>query len=124
MDFKKRCQNCASLIEVNKEWCCDECFGQPCAEVDDCPEGIEVKEVAEMDSIKTKHYEQSDEPKKRKAPARKVDNDKIELINMLWAVVECVDPNGEIVKAEREIDFKYNGSSYSLTLTKHRDKKK
>ena len=45
---QKRCEDCANLIMKNGKWCCDECFGQECEEIDDCPEGVELAEIEEL----------------------------------------------------------------------------
>lgn len=50
MDYKKRCTDCACLIERNGVWCCDECFGQKCEEIDDCPEGATEETAEELDA--------------------------------------------------------------------------
>ena len=35
MDYKKRCEDCACLVEKNGVWTCDECLGQNCAEIEE-----------------------------------------------------------------------------------------
>lgn len=64
--------------------------------------------------------------KERKPTKRekKPDVDKREIIQTLDdALCDLVDDVHEVVNPEREIQFTFNGSEYSVTLTKHRPKK-
>ncbi len=36
----ERCRDCACLVEAGGQWACDECDGRPCADIEDCPEGL------------------------------------------------------------------------------------
>lgn len=60
------------------------------------------------------------EKKERKPRERKVDCEKLTLLEMLASGLPCN------VKYENEVKlhFNYNGSAYSVTLTKHRPPKK
>ena len=71
-----------------------------------------------------RHYVQADNPKKERKPReRKVDNEKLALLEMLASGL--TDSNIEVVfENEVKLHFNYNGSSYSVTLTKHRPPKK
>lgn len=53
---------------------------------------------------------------------RKVDTGKVNIVNLLADALKAYNP--AIVKAEREIAFSIDGIEYSVTLTKHRAKKK
>lgn len=69
-----------------------------------------------------RHQESGDKPKERKPRERKVDTEKAELLKML--AVGLVE-NDITVTTENEVKlhFNYNGSAYSVTLTKHRPPK-
>ena len=58
---------------------------------------------------------------------RKVDDDKLKVFNWLKITLEGFQLNGEIesltCKNEAEISFNFNGSDYTVKLTKHRAKK-
>lgn len=58
---------------------------------------------------------------------RKVDEDKLKVFNWLKITLEGFQLNGEIegltCKNEAEISFSFNGSDYTVKLTKHRAKK-
>ena len=71
-----------------------------------------------------RHYVQSDKPKKERKPReRKVDNEKLALLKMLASGL--TDSHIEVTfENEVKLHFNYNGSSYSVTLTKHRPPKK
>ena len=71
-----------------------------------------------------RHYVQGDKPKtERKPRERKVDNEKLALLEMLASGL--TDSNIEVTfENEVKLHFNYNGSSYSVTLTKHRPPKK
>ena len=59
----------------------------------------------------------------RKPRERKVDNEKLALLEMLASGL--TDSNIEVAfENEVKLHFNYNGSSYSVTLTKHRPPKK
>lgn len=71
-----------------------------------------------------RHYVQGDKPKiERKPRERKVDNEKLALLEMLASGL--TNSNIEIAfENEVKLHFNYNDSSYSVTLTKHRPPKK
>ena len=71
-----------------------------------------------------RHYVQGNKPKKERKPReRKVDNEKLALLKMLASGL--TDSNIEVTfENEVKLHFNYNGSSYSVTLTKHRPPKK
>ena len=87
----------------------------------------EAEEMAEME-IKAngiKNYTQSDvEKKPRKKREVKKDPTKISFIHYLeeWLLTTSVE-DVIIVNEQREVSFKINNDSYSLVLTKHREKK-
>lgn len=87
----------------------------------------EAEEMAEME-IKAngiKNYTQSDvEKKPRKKREVKKDPTKISFIHYLeeWLLTTSVE-DVTIVNEQREVTFKINNDSYSLVLTKHREKR-
>lgn len=84
----------------------------------------EATEMAEME-IKAKdikRYEQSSVERKSKKPReRKVDGEKLVLLQALADGLKNMglDP---LAHNETKLHFDYNGNSYSVTLTKHRPK--
>ena len=68
-------------------------------------------------------YNKSDKPRKAVERERKVDPDKLTLIQILEKALTdtavAVDPRTN----ETDLHFKYNGADYSVKLTKHRAKK-
>lgn len=59
-----------------------------------------------------------------KKPTRKENPDKREIISLLDdALCDFVDNVKKVTNPERQIDFEYNGNSYSITLTQHRKPK-
>ena len=68
-------------------------------------------------------YNKSDKPRKAVERERKVDPDKLTLIQILEKALTdtavAVDPRTN----ETDLHFKYNGADYSVKLTKHRVKK-
>lgn len=85
----------------------------------------EAEEVAEME-IKAKGIKNyvSDVDKKTKAKReRKVDSEKLALLEMLAVGLEENEIEVEF-ENEVKLHFTHNGSKYSVTLTKHRPPKK
>lgn len=85
----------------------------------------EAEEMAKMElgAKEIKNYTQADVEKKAKKPReRKVDNEKLELLDILSL---GLSENGVQYSYENEvkIHFKHNGNDYTVTLTKHRQKK-
>ena len=72
-----------------------------------------------------RHYVQGDKPKtERKPRERKVDNEKLFLLQGLASGLENKIGLDVTYENEVKLHFNYNGSSYSVTLTKHRPPKK
>ena len=72
-----------------------------------------------------RNYVQSDKPKtERKPRERKVDNEKLFLLQGLASGLENKIGLDVTYENEVKLHFNYNGSSYSVTLTKHRPPKK
>ena len=72
-----------------------------------------------------RHYVQGDKPKTEKKPKeRKVDKEKLFLLQGLASGLENKIKLNITYENEVKLHFNYNGSSYSVTLTKHRPPKK
>ena len=86
----------------------------------------DAEEVAKME-MKAKglrRYEQSEKPRKKVEKTRKVDENKVKIINFLERVLMNSDvADVKIKNPQREITFIFEDDDYSITLTKHRKKK-
>ena len=72
-----------------------------------------------------RNYVQGDKPKtERKPRERKVDSEKLFLLQGLASGLENKIGLDVTYENEVKLHFNYNGSSYSVTLTKHRPPKK
>ena len=72
-----------------------------------------------------RYYVQGDKPKtERKPRERKVDSEKLFLLQGLASGLENKIGLDVTYENEVKLHFNYNGSSYSVTLTKHRPPKK
>ena len=127
MDYKKRCTDCACLIERNGIWCCDECFGQKCEEIDDCPEGATEETAEELDAkqkeIKINVGARSEKKTERKPKTIKVSDEKTQIFNdLLRFLTENYDFS--VLKDNKLIEISYNGKKFKLDLIETRQKKK
>ena len=127
MDYKKRCTDCACLIEKNGVWCCDECFGQKCEEIDDCPEGATEETAEELDAkqkeIKINVGARSEKKTERKPKTIKVSDEKTQIFNdLLSFLTENYDFS--VLKDNKLIEISYNGKKFKLDLIETRQKKK
>lgn len=128
--FQKRCEDCINLSLKNGVWCCEECFGQPCTEIDDCPEGIELGEVEDIQekakSIKIKHGAKSEEAEKKERQPRtvKISDEKTTLFK---TVSDCLSDNNfdfTVEKDNKLIIVNINGKKFKLDFIETRQKKK
>lgn len=86
----------------------------------------EALEMADMEikSGSIKNYTQSSAEKKSKKEV-KLDQTKVDFIQALAEMLEDVETeNVTIINPQKEIGFTIKGESYSLSLIKHRPKKK
>ena len=87
----------------------------------------EAEEMADMElgAKEIKRYETTDKPKEKKKREVKLDEVKVEFLELIAeymkTIVPCVNPS--IVNPQKEITFRIGEDDYSLTLTKHRPKK-
>lgn len=131
MNFKKRCEDCKHLRIKNKIWTCEECFGQLCQDIDDCPEGVTVEEVEAIEKLtkenKVKLNARADKPKERKAREVKPDVTKEAIISEIaemlpFAVIGC--ENVTITNKSKLVEFDFEGNHYKLDLIRQRKPKK
>ena len=131
--YKKRCEDCASLIMKKGEWCCDECFGQKCADIDDCPEGFTLEEVQQAQELTPeqkkaeKAMKNSDihvETKKRERKPKE-NPEKEGIINALESFLADGGEfqNVTITNKTREIIFYKGDQQYKLALSATRKPK-
>ena len=94
------------------------------AEADNEPVTLEeATEMAEME-IKAKGFKNyvSDKTTRVKTvKPRKVDTEKLEILNMISEFLKSKDINNAIIR-EIGIDFEMNDSNFNLKLTRHRKK--
>lgn len=132
IDYKKRCEDCACLILKNGEWTCDECFGQKCSDIDDCPEGVTVEAVQNAQLTKEQEKQvkkmlgnaKSEAKTERKPRTIKENPEKIDIINRISAVLDEIPESFvEITNKQREIVLKIGENDYKITLTATRKPK-
>jgi hypothetical protein len=100
------------------------------AEAEDDGEPVtraEAEEMARMElgaKENCKQYVQSEKPKKKAERVRKVDTEKGQLLSDVKTLFEGLGAEIIGTKTETEIEFLFNGSHYTIKLTKHRQKTK
>lgn len=134
--FEKRCEDCAYLIMKNGVMCCDECFGQTCNEIDDCPEGLTVEEVKQAQTLTAEQKKavkkvtittsaENVEKTAKKERKPKENPEKESIIDLISKALGLADMDSvEITNKTREITFKCGENDYKLTLTATRKPKK
>ena len=92
-------------------------------ENDGCPvTKKEAEEMAKMEinSNDIKRYEKSDKPRKASNKERKVDTDKLNLLNLVKLTLEeNTSAKDFTLKTETELTFFYMDNFYTFKLTKH-----
>lgn len=88
-------------------------------------EGEQMTEKAK----EIRRYEQSAEKKERKPREKKIDAEKVAIVDFIWGCMlnnpDLMEfDNIDVVNAQKEITFQVGENEYSLTLTKHRPPKK
>ena len=84
------------------------------------PAGSKVKIERVKDLQTKKEYAKAEKPRNAKPRERKVDETKGNLLAGCRVYLEGKGANVIAVKPETEINFEYEGASYTLKLTKHR----
>jgi len=85
----------------------------------------EAEEMAKMElgAKEIQNYTQATVKKERKKTERKVDKDKVDLLDLIHTALKDNAEIGEI-KPETEINFNYGENAYTVKLIKHRPPKK
>ena len=85
----------------------------------------EAREMAEMEikSKGIKRYEQAEVKPARKPRERKADKEKGLILSDVRDLIETMGGINIEMKTETEIKFGFGNNSYTLKLTKHRNKK-
>lgn len=123
--FKARCEDCACLVQKNGQWCCDECFGQPCESITDCPEGIEPQEIAELDAKakanKIQHGAKAEKATKRKPPKKEASDEKKELFScVLDAVSAAFGENVQVLRENKLIFVQIGEKKFKIDIIQQR----
>ena len=82
----------------------------------------EVGEEMTKKAKEIKRYEKADKPKSKSKKERKIDENKLLILDKLHKTLETFVKITNR-KTETEISFVYNDESYTLKLTKHRKEK-
>lgn len=126
---EKRCEDCACLIQKNGVWCCDECFGQKCEDIDECPEGIELAEVEEIHEktkdVKVNVGAKGEKVRKESKPkVVKVSDEKKVLFAEIWSALEYeFGKNAEILKENKLISVKIGEKVFKIDIIEQRKPK-
>lgn len=74
-----------------------------------------------------RRYEQADKPRAKATKEKKLDEEKVQIIDFLWGcmlnethLLEL--ENVEVTNPQKEISFTLGGNEYSISLIKHRKK--
>lgn len=89
-----------------------------------------IGEEGEQMTAKAKQirrYEQADKPRAKAVKEKKLDEEKVQIIDFLWGcmlnethLLEL--ENVEVTNPQKEISFTLGGNEYSISLIKHRKK--
>lgn len=129
---QERCAECADMKIKGTKWTCNECFGQFCDDIDDCPNGITLAEIDAIEE-KTKDVKisvgaRSETKKERQPRERKPDVEKENIINDIAICLErcmnCYEPkNVKITNVSKVIEFDIGDNHYKLDLIRQRKPK-
>lgn len=87
------------------------------------PAGSKVKIERVKDLQVKKEYAKAEKPRNVKPRERKVDATKGRILKDCKVLVEGLGATDTVLKTETELSFTFEGSNYTLKLTKHRPKK-
>lgn len=82
----------------------------------------ETDEVIQKTKENLKVANVYDNKKGKRVRTLKPDEDKRAIIAVIKNAINELFHNAVVVNVERQIDFKFNGNDYTITLTKHRKK--
>lgn len=121
--FLKRCEDCA---ECTKDLKCNECFGQPISEIDDCPLGLTLEIVQKSQDIKVKidHGARKSAENKKKSHKIVVSDEKQQLfLDILTNLQSIYGENVQILKENKLISVKINEKVFKIDVIQTRNKK-
>lgn len=128
---QERCAECADMKIKGTKWTCNECFGQFCDDIDDCPNGITLAEIDAIEE-KTKDVKisvgaRSETKKERQPRERKPDEEKETIIadvaDFLINFAELNAKNVKITNVSKVIEFDIGDNHYKLDLIRQRKPK-
>lgn len=126
-DRQRRCEDCPNLKIKSGKWTCEECFGQLCEEIDDCPEGATLEDIEridrEMKHVKINLGARAETQKERKPRERKSDEEKETLIAETAKFLENLAENVKITNVSKIIEFDVGENHYKLDLIRQRKPK-
>ena len=127
MDKEKAIQNYMKSLGISRE------DAEQLWEDDQADYIGEQGEEMTLKAKEIRRYEQSAEKKERKPREKKIDQEKVAIIDFIWVCMLNnthllenlleVD-NVNVANPQKEITFRVGENEYSLTLTKHRPPKK
>lgn len=82
----------------------------------------EVAEMTQKAKEMGRRYEKSDKTRKASSRERKVDEQKKQILETLLPSLVSLGAEITDIQTETQISFSFLGSSYSVKLTKHRNK--
>lgn len=123
-----RCEDCPNLVIKNGKWTCDECFGQLVEEIDDCPEGVTVEMVEEINNkkIKVDVGARAEAPKKESKPRTVVTSDEKKQLfsDILTNLTEIYGESAKVEKENKLIIVKIGEKTFKIDLIEQRKPKK
>lgn len=126
---QKRCEDCPCLIVKDGKWACDECFGQLIENIDDCPEGVTLEQIEELENKAKENKvkvgaraENSEKPGKVRTVV--ASDEKVALFDLLWeGLSNFYGENAEIVKNNKLISVKIGDKSFKIDIIEQRKPK-
>lgn len=123
-----RCEDCPNLVIKNGKWTCDECFGQLVEEIDDCPEGVTVEMIEEINNkkIKVDVGARTETPKKESKPRTVVTSDEKKQLfsDILTNLTEIYGESAKVEKENKLIIVKIGEKTFKIDLIEQRKPKK
>ena len=130
---QKRCEDCDFLKIVNGKLTCEECFGQMCEDIDDCPVGVTLEVLEEIDrkqkenKVKLGARSEKTEKKTQKERTVKVSDRKKHLFSNIKSFLDgyCSINGGKLTveKENKLILVEIDGKIFKIDLIEQRPKK-
>lgn len=126
---QKRCEYCDCLKITGGKWTCEECFGQLVEDIDDCPDGITLDFLEEVEKKQKEnrvdHGARAAAPtSEKKTRERKPDLEKEEIVRKLSEFLESLGENVTISNPSKVVEFDIGENHYKLDLIRQRKPKK